>query len=53
MRKSSLNITNISKKFCQIMLEKKQTFSQNILFCNNLFDEICESIKRRNKTIII
>ena len=53
MRKSPLDITDTSKSFCRIILEKKQTFSQNTLFCDNLFDETCESIKGRNETIII
>lgn len=35
------------------MLEKKQTFSQNTLFRDDLFDETCESMKGRNKAMII
>ena len=53
MRKFSLNITNTSKSLCRIMLKKKQTFPQNTLFRDDLFDEICESMKRKNEAMII
>ena len=53
MRKYSLDIIDTNKSLCQIMLKKQQIFSQNILFCNNLFHKTCENIEKRNKTIII
>ena len=53
MHKSPLNITNTSKSVYQIILKKEQTFLQNILFCDDLFNKTCESMEKKNKTIII
>ncbi len=53
MRKSTLGILNTSKDLCQILLEEKQLISQNILFCDNLFEETCESVQEKNEAIIV
>ena len=53
MRKSPLGITDTSKSLCRIVLEKEQTFPQDILFRNDLFDETYESIEGRNEAMII
>lgn len=53
MHKFILNITNTNRNFCRILLNKKQTISQNTLFRYNLFDEICENVQNKNKIIII
>jgi len=53
MRKSPLGITDTSKSFCRIMLEKEQTFPQDTLFRDDLFDETCESMEGRNEAMII
>ncbi len=53
MRKSPLGITDTSKSLCRVILEKEQTFPQDTLFRNDLFDETCESIEGRNEAIII
>lgn len=53
MYKFTSNITDINRKFCQILLKKEQTISQNTLFRDNLFDKICRKIQNRNEIMII
>lgn len=53
MYKSTSKITDINRKLCRILLKKKQTISQNTLFCDDLFDKTCRKIQDRNKTMII
>jgi len=53
MRKSPLGITDTSKSLCRIILEKEQTFPQDTLFRDDLFDETCESMEGRNEAMII
>lgn len=44
MGKFDLGIINISKKLYQTLLKVEQSVPQDILFCDNLFDETCESV---------
>ena len=53
MRKFPLGITDTSKSLCRIMLEKEQTFPQDTLFRDDLFDETCESMEGTNDAMII
>ncbi|KAL8696941.1 MAG: hypothetical protein Q9201_007398 [Fulgogasparrea decipioides] len=53
MRKSPLGVTDTSKGLCRIMLEKEQTYPQDTLFRDDLFDETCESMEGRNEAMII
>ena len=53
MRKSKLDITNASRILYQILLNSKQTVSQNSLFRDDLFNETCESVLDRNEAMIV
>ncbi len=53
MRKSKLDITNASRTLYQILLNSKQTVSQNSLFRDDLFNETCESVLDRNEAMIV
>ena len=53
MGKFGLGLTDASKSLCQSLLLKEQTFPQNTLFRDDLFDETCESVQGRNEAMII
>ncbi len=53
MRKSKLNIMNASRILYQILLNLKQTVSQNSLFHDDLFDKTCKSMLDRNEVMIV
>ncbi|KMW66668.1 hypothetical protein BDDG_11654 [Blastomyces dermatitidis ATCC 18188] len=53
MVKSDLGITNASKRLCQILLEAEQSVPRDSLFCDDLFDETCESVQARNEAMVV
>lgn len=53
MGKSDLGITDISKKLCRKIFEAKQSVLQDTLFCDDLFDETCESMRARNEAMVV
>jgi hypothetical protein len=53
MRKSELDITNISKTICRVLLEAEQVFPRDSLFHNDRFDETCEIVRDRNEAKVI
>jgi hypothetical protein len=53
MSRISLKITDISKTLCQFLLTTEQTVSQNTLFCDDLFEETCDSVWGRNEAMVL
>ncbi|KAJ3569085.1 hypothetical protein NPX13_g6197 [Xylaria arbuscula] len=53
MVKSKLDVTSDSKTLCKSLLERKQTFPENSLFRDNLFDSTCQKIHNRNEARVI
>ncbi|KAK0707246.1 hypothetical protein B0T21DRAFT_405265 [Apiosordaria backusii] len=53
MVKSKLDVTSKSKTLCKNLLEWKQTFPENSLFCDDLFDSTCQKIHNRNEARVI
>lgn len=53
MDKHGEDITDESKDLCQKLLEAPQTFPEDSLFADELFEETCERIRNRNKTRVI
>ncbi|KAL5351929.1 hypothetical protein ACLOAV_003791 [Pseudogymnoascus australis] len=47
------DITEGSKDFCQSLLRSKQTYPQNSLFRDDLFNTTCRKIRNRNEAMII
>lgn len=48
-----LKITDISKTLCRSLLTTEQTVSQNTLFCDDLFEETCDSVWGRNEAMVL
>ncbi|KAK3614960.1 hypothetical protein LTR56_026900 [Elasticomyces elasticus] len=53
MRPSSAGITKASQDWCRTMLEQQQTYPQDTLFRDDLFDSTCESVQDKNETRVI
>ncbi|KAI0407507.1 hypothetical protein F4802DRAFT_554132 [Xylaria palmicola] len=53
MVKSKLDVTSESKTLCKSLLERKQTFPENSLFRDDLFDATCQKIHNRNEARVI
>lgn len=53
MRKSELDITDVSKDLCRRLLETKQTTPKDSLFRDDVFDDVCEMIRNRNEVKVI
>ncbi|MCJ1243334.1 hypothetical protein MMC30_000531 [Trapelia coarctata] len=53
MEKSSLGITDASKRLYQRLLKRKQTVPQDSSFRDDLFDKACERIRIRNESMVI
>ncbi|KAM3085792.1 hypothetical protein ACMFMG_002854 [Clarireedia jacksonii] len=53
MGKSKLGVTAASKNWCQTLLETAQTFPDNSLFCDDLFEETCEMVRNKNEARIV
>ncbi|OAF57037.1 hypothetical protein VC83_05946 [Pseudogymnoascus destructans] len=47
------DITEGSKDFCQSLLHSEQTYPQNSLFRDDLFNTTCRKIRNRNEAMII
>jgi len=43
----------MSKSLCRTLLETKQTFTNNSLFRDNLFEETCEMVWNKNKARVV
>ena len=48
-----LGITVMSRDFCKMLLDNKQSVPQDTLFRDDLFYETCESVKGRNEAMIV
>ncbi|KAI0913155.1 hypothetical protein F4823DRAFT_107902 [Ustulina deusta] len=53
MVKSKLDVSNESKTLCKNLLERQQTFPENSLFRNDLFESTCQKIHNRNEARVI
>jgi hypothetical protein len=53
MVKSKLDITGTSKSLCRTLLETEQTFPDNSLFHDDLFEETCDMIQNKNDAGVI
>jgi hypothetical protein len=53
MSKFELGITDKSKRLCRTLLKAEQSVPQDTLFHNDLFEETCESVRARNKAMVI
>jgi hypothetical protein len=49
MVKSKLDVTSEGKSLCNNLLERQQTFPENSLFRDDLFDSTCQKIRNRNE----
>jgi hypothetical protein len=53
MGKSQLGVTTTSKSFCRTLLEIDQTFPDDSLFCDDLFEETCEMVRNKNEARVV
>jgi hypothetical protein len=53
MGKSQLGVTATSKSFCRTLLETDQTFPNDSLFCDDLFEETCEMVRNKNEARVV
>jgi len=51
--KSDLGITNASKSLSEKLLRLKQTFPEDSLFRDDLFDKTCRKIRSRNEAMVV
>jgi hypothetical protein len=48
-----LGIIDASKQLYRTSLQAEQAIPYNTMFRNNLYDETCESVRVRNKAIVV
>ena len=53
MRRSELGVKDTSKADCRTLLETKQTYPADSLFCDEMFEEICETVRNKNEARIV
>lgn len=53
MGRTPLKITDTSKALCSSLLNTEQTVPRVTLFCDDLFDETCNSVEGRNEAMVI
>jgi len=53
MGKSQLGVATTSKSFCQTLLEIEQTFPDDSLFRDDLFEETCEMVRNKNEARVV
>jgi hypothetical protein len=53
MSQSELGITDKSKRLCRTLLEAKQLVPQDTLFCDDLFEKICERVRPINEAQVV
>ncbi|KAH8725951.1 hypothetical protein GQ44DRAFT_795174 [Phaeosphaeriaceae sp. PMI808] len=53
MGKSELGTTATSKSLCQTLLQTKQTFPDDSLFHDDLFEETCEMVRNKNEAKVV
>jgi hypothetical protein len=53
MGKSELGVTATSKSFCRSLLETEQTFPDDSLFRDDLFEETCEMVRNKNEARVV
>jgi hypothetical protein len=53
MGKSELGTTATSKSLCRTFLETEQTFPDDSLFRDDLFEETCEMVRNKNEARVV
>jgi hypothetical protein len=53
MEKSELGVTAASKNLCRTFLETEQTFPDDSLFRDDLFEETCEMVRNKNEARVV
>ncbi len=53
MGKSELSATATSKNLCRIFLETEQTFPEDSLFHDDLFEETCEMVRNKKEARVV
>ncbi|CAG8982693.1 hypothetical protein HYALB_00000974 [Hymenoscyphus albidus] len=53
MGKSQLGVTATSKDLCRTLLEIEQTFPDNSLFHDDLFEDTCEMVRNKNEARVV
>jgi len=51
--KFELGITDKSKRLCRTLVKAEQSVPQDTLFREDLFEEACESVRARNKAMVV